>query len=162
MQPVGGNPARGSTMRFPLALPCSPRYRSCHDLTESAAHKTLHFLPFDDDWTLTRETLDQTVIDARVSRLLDDMLGGDGAVDLTRSPGLFERNRRIVATSPQPQLRFLPHGADGSSRPIRSTRTSPMTGNARFLHALHPVLRGLAVLPSRQRGRLAAAHPRLA
>ena len=71
-------------------------YRSGRDLTDYVAHKTLHFLPFDNDWILTRESLDQTVVDAHVSRLLDDVLGDDEAVDLPPSRGLLERNRRTV------------------------------------------------------------------
>ena len=71
-------------------------YRSGRDLTDYVAHKTLQFLRFDDDWILTRETLDQTVVDAHVSRLLDDVLGEDEAADLPPSRGLLERNRRTV------------------------------------------------------------------
>ena len=71
-------------------------YRSGRDLTDYVAHKTLHFLPFDDDWILTRETLHQTIVDNHVSRLLDHVLGDDEAVDLPPSRGLLERNRNTV------------------------------------------------------------------
>lgn len=71
-------------------------YRSGRDLTNYVTRKSLQFLPFDDDWILTRETLDQPVVDTYVSRLLDEVLGDDEAVDLPPSRGLLERNRRTV------------------------------------------------------------------
>ena len=71
-------------------------YRGGHDLTHYVASKSLEFLPFDDSWILTRETLDQGVVDAYASRLLDDALGADEPADLPPWRGLLERNRRTV------------------------------------------------------------------
>ena len=71
-------------------------YRSGRDLGHYVARKSLDFLPFEDDWILTRETLDQGVVDAHVSRLLDDALGTDEPADLPPWRGLLERNRRTV------------------------------------------------------------------
>ena len=71
-------------------------YRSGRDLSDYVDRKTLEFLPFDHDWILTRETLDQSVVDAHVSRLLDDVLGEDKTVDLPPSRGLVERNRKTA------------------------------------------------------------------
>ncbi|MXY54177.1 MAG: DUF3883 domain-containing protein [Gammaproteobacteria bacterium] len=71
-------------------------YRNGRDLVHYVARKSLDFLPFDDDWILTRETLDQGVVDAHVSRLLDDALGADKPADLPPWRGLLERNRRTV------------------------------------------------------------------
>ena len=71
-------------------------YRDGRDLAGYVARKTLEFLPFDRSWILTRETLDQAAVQDHVSRLLDDALGADEAVDLPPSRGLLERNRKSV------------------------------------------------------------------
>ena len=71
-------------------------YRKGYDLTPYVASKSLDFLPFDQDWTLTREKLDQGIVDAYVSRLLDDALGTDEPANLPLLRGLLERNRKTV------------------------------------------------------------------
>ena len=58
--------------------------------------KALTFLGFDLAWILTRETLDNEIVEAHVARLLDDVLGEDHEVDLPSSRGLVEKNRKSV------------------------------------------------------------------
>ena len=71
-------------------------FRSGRDLADYVARKRLEFLPFDANWILTREKLDQGVVDAHVSRLLDDALGSDKDIELPPFRSVLERNRRTV------------------------------------------------------------------
>ena len=80
------------------------RLRRCHfddfrdelDLASYVERKTLKFLPFDPEWILTRETLEMEIVKAHVSRLLDEILGEDRAVELPALGPLIEKNRRSV------------------------------------------------------------------
>ena len=71
-------------------------FRQGRDLDVYVNRKTLAFLAFDPAWVLTRETLDNAVVEAHVSKLLDDVLGEDQEVTLPSSRGLVERNRKSV------------------------------------------------------------------
>ena len=71
-------------------------FREGRDLTVYVARKSLAFLEFDPKWILTRETLDNEVVEAHVSRLLDETLGQDKEIDLPSSRGLVEKNRKSI------------------------------------------------------------------
>ena len=71
-------------------------FQDGRDLATYVDRKTLTFLGFDPAWILSRETLDNEIVEAHVARLLDEVLGEDHEVDLPRSRGLVERNRRSV------------------------------------------------------------------
>ena len=71
-------------------------FREERDLALYVSRKTLAFLEFDPAWVLTRETLDNTIVEAHVARLLNDVLGEDQEVALPSSRGLLERNRKSV------------------------------------------------------------------
>ena len=66
------------------------------DLAVYVGRKTLTFLEFDPTWILTRETLDNVIVEEHVTRLLDEVLGEDQEVALPSSHGLIERNRKSV------------------------------------------------------------------
>jgi len=66
------------------------------DLAVYVGRKTLKFLEFDPTWILTRETLDNVIVEEHVTRLLDEVLGEDQEVALPSSHGLIERNRKSV------------------------------------------------------------------
>ena len=71
-------------------------FREERDLAVYVSRKTLAFLKFDPAWILTREILDNAIVEAHVARLLDDVLGEDQEVALPSSRGLVERNRKSV------------------------------------------------------------------
>ena len=71
-------------------------FRNGLDLSTYVEYKTLAFLPFNMQWTLTRETLDIEIVEAHVSRLLDETLGEDIEIDLPGFQRLKERNRKSV------------------------------------------------------------------
>ena len=71
-------------------------FRDGRDLRVYVNRKTLAFLGFDPAWILTRETLDNEIVEAHVARLLDEVLGEDHEVDLPPSRGLVETNRKSV------------------------------------------------------------------
>ena len=71
-------------------------FREERDLALYVSRKTLVFLEFDPAWVRTRETLDNTIVEAHVGRLLDNVLGEDQEVVLPSSRGLLERNRKSV------------------------------------------------------------------
>ena len=71
-------------------------FREGRDLAVYVSRKTLAFLEFDPAWILTRETLDNAIVEAHVARLLDEVLGEDQAVALPSSRGLVESNRKSV------------------------------------------------------------------
>ena len=71
-------------------------FREGRDLAVYVQRKTFAFLGFDRAWILTKETLDNEIVEAHVSRLLDQELGEDHEVDLPSSRGLVERNRKSV------------------------------------------------------------------
>ena len=71
-------------------------FREGRDLAVYVSRKTLAFLEFDPAWILTRETLDNAIVEAHVARLLDEVLGEDQAVTLPSSRGLVESNRKSV------------------------------------------------------------------
>ena len=71
-------------------------FRDGRDLSVYVDRKTLAFLGFDPAWTLTRETLDNEIVEGHVARLLDEVLGEDHEVDLPASRGLVETNRKSV------------------------------------------------------------------
>ena len=71
-------------------------FRDGRDLAAYVERKTLAFLEFDPVWTLSRETLDNQIVEAHVAKLLDDVLGEDQEVDLPPSRGLIEKNRKLV------------------------------------------------------------------
>ena len=69
-------------------------FHSGLDLSTYLERKTLEFLQFDPQWTLTRETLESEVVETHVSRLLDEVLGEDREVDLPALDRLIEKNRK--------------------------------------------------------------------
>ena len=71
-------------------------FRDERDLATYVDRKTLTFLGFDPAWILSRETLDNEIVEAHVARLLDEILGEDHEVDLPPSRGLVEKNRKSV------------------------------------------------------------------
>ena len=71
-------------------------FRDGSDLTLYVNRKTLAFLEFDPAWVLTRETLDNEIVEAHVTKLLDEVLGEDHEVALPSARGLVERNRKSV------------------------------------------------------------------
>ena len=71
-------------------------FRDGRDLATYVDRKTLTFLGFDPAWILSRETLDNEIVEAHVARLLDEILGEDHEVDLPPSHGLVEKNRKSV------------------------------------------------------------------
>ena len=71
-------------------------FREGRDLAVYVNRKTLAFLEFDPEWILTRETLDNEIVEAHVAKLLDKVLGEDQEVALPSSRGLVKRNRTSV------------------------------------------------------------------
>ena len=71
-------------------------FREGRDLAVYVNRKSLAFLCFDPGWILARETLDNEIVEAHVTRLLDEVLGEDHEVDLLHSRGLVDRNRKSV------------------------------------------------------------------
>jgi len=71
-------------------------FREGRDLVVYVARKSLAFLEFDTRWILTRESLDNEIVEAHVSRLLNEILGQDEEVDLPSSRGLLDKNRKLV------------------------------------------------------------------
>ncbi|MCY4074263.1 MAG: DUF3883 domain-containing protein [Acidobacteria bacterium] len=71
-------------------------FRQERDLAVYVSRKTLAFVEFDPAWVLTRETLDNAIVEAHVARLLDDVLGEDQDVPLPSWRGLVDRNRKSV------------------------------------------------------------------
>ena len=71
-------------------------YREGRDLTVYVDRKSLAFVEFDSRWILTRETLDREIIEAHVSRLLDEILGQDKEIDLPSYRGLLDKNRKSI------------------------------------------------------------------
>ena len=71
-------------------------FNSGLDLSTYLQRKTLAFLEFDPQWTLTRETLERGVVQTHVSRLLDKVLGEDQQVDLPALDRLIEKNRKSI------------------------------------------------------------------
>ena len=71
-------------------------FRKGLDLSVYVERKTLAFLLFDQAWVLTRESLDREVVEAHVSKLLDETLGDDRPGELPAFPRLIEGNRKVV------------------------------------------------------------------
>ena len=71
-------------------------FRDGRDLAVYVNRKTLAFLGFDPAWILTRETVDNEIVETHVARLLGEVLGEDRKVHLPSSRGLVERNRKSV------------------------------------------------------------------
>ena len=71
-------------------------FRDGLDLGVYVNRKTLEFLGFDPAWILTRESLDNEIVEAHVARLIDDVLGEDHDVDLPSLRSLVETNRKSV------------------------------------------------------------------
>ena len=71
-------------------------FREERDLTVYVARKSLAFLEFDPRWILTRESLDNKIVEAHVARLLDEILGQDEEIDLPSSRGLLDKNHKSV------------------------------------------------------------------
>ena len=71
-------------------------FREGRDLAAYVARKSLTFLEFDTKWILTRETLDNEVVEAHVARLLDDILGQNEEIDLPSVRGLLDKNRKSL------------------------------------------------------------------
>ena len=71
-------------------------FREGRDLAVYVARKSLAFLEFDPKWILTRESLNNEIVEAHVARLLDEILGRDEEIDLPSSRGLLDKNRKSV------------------------------------------------------------------
>ena len=71
-------------------------FREGRNLAVYVARKSLAFLEFDPRWIMTRESLDNEIVEAHVARLLDETLGQDEEIDLPSSRGLLEKNRKSV------------------------------------------------------------------
>ena len=66
------------------------------DLTTYVDYKTLEFLQFDQQWILTRESLETEVVKEHVLGLLSETLGEDQEVDLPALGPLIEKNRKSI------------------------------------------------------------------
>ena len=86
----------GTRIRDRLRRRHAADFREGRDLAVYVSRKALTFLEFDQTWSLTRETLDNAIVEAHVERLLDDVLGEDQDVDLPPSRSLVEKNRKSV------------------------------------------------------------------
>ena len=71
-------------------------FQNGNDLSVYAERKKLTFLPFNEQWVLTRETLEMELVDAHVSALLVDTLGDDVSVKLPTLNPLLKANRMVV------------------------------------------------------------------
>ena len=71
-------------------------FREGRDLAVYVARKSPAFLEFDPRWILTRESLDDEIVEAHVARLLDEILGQDEEIDLPSSRGLLDKNRKSI------------------------------------------------------------------
>ena len=71
-------------------------FRGGRDLAAYVDRKTLAFLEFDPAWILSREALDNEIVEAHVASLLDDVLGEVHEVDLPPLRGLVETNRKSI------------------------------------------------------------------
>lgn len=69
-------------------------FQAGHDIAKYVEQKSLGFVEFDADWVLTRETLEMEVVEAHVSRILEDTLGEDLTVKLPPLKRVLEANRK--------------------------------------------------------------------
>ena len=66
------------------------------NLKEYVDRKSLAFLEFDVEWILTRESLDDEIVEAHVERLLNEFLGEDEEIDLRPYHEFQEKNKNLV------------------------------------------------------------------
>lgn len=71
-------------------------FREGRGLGDYVERKSLAFLEFDSRWILTKESLDNEIVEAHVARLLDEILGQDKKIDLPPYRGLLDNNRKSV------------------------------------------------------------------
>ena len=67
-----------------------------NDLTEYVERKSLSFLTFNEEWVLTRETLEMELVELHVSTLLANTLGKDVSIKLPSLNQVVEANRKVV------------------------------------------------------------------
>ena len=67
-----------------------------NDLKNYVERKSLSFLAFDNEWVLTRETLEMDIVEAHISKLLSTFLGDDVSVELMPYKQVVEANRKSV------------------------------------------------------------------
>ena len=93
-------------------------FRQKRDLVEYVERKSFTFLEFNSEWTLTRETLDEDVIEAHVSKLLDEVLGKDPLVELDPLDKVRAKNRKAVGEFVEQALSLLPTWCQKNGVPI--------------------------------------------
>jgi Domain of unknown function (DUF3883) len=71
-------------------------FRQGRDLGQYVERRELSFLPFDQEWVLTRETLEREAVEQHVQRLLQETLGDDSDVELSPLNRLLEANRKTA------------------------------------------------------------------
>lgn len=71
-------------------------FREGRCLKVYAARRSFAFLEFDSNWILTRETLENEVVEAHVTRLLDEILGQDQEIKLPPYRGILDKNRKSI------------------------------------------------------------------
>ena len=71
-------------------------FRAGDDLALYVERKNLGFLAFDEDWIVSRETLEMDLVRTHVDSLLHNALGKDTGVDLAPFKRVLETNRRTA------------------------------------------------------------------
>ena len=71
-------------------------FQQGNELTVYTERKKMAFLAFNEEWVLTRETLEMELVEAHISALLADTLGDDVSVKLPRLNPLVRANRTVV------------------------------------------------------------------
>jgi Domain of unknown function (DUF3883) len=71
-------------------------FRKGRSLDLYVERKNLMFLPFDSEWILTRETLEQDIVEHHVSTTLEAVLGKDTSLAMPALTRLQETNRKTV------------------------------------------------------------------
>ena len=108
-------------------------FRQGRDLAEYVERKNLTFLEFNSDWTFTRETLDMEVVEAHVSKLLNDVLGKDQQVKLESLERVLTKNRKSVGDFIEKALSVVPIWCKKNGVPVPAP-WSPSEGQAVAQH----------------------------
>ena len=69
-------------------------FRNDRELDLYVERKSLAFLAFNQEWVLTRETLEQTLIEGHVSSMLESIIGEDSDVELVPLKRILAANRK--------------------------------------------------------------------
>ena len=93
-------------------------FRQGRDLAEYVERKSFAFLEFNSEWTHTRETLDMELVEAHVSKLLDEVLGKAPGVNLDPLSKVLAKNRKSVGKFVEQAFSLLPIWCNTNGVPL--------------------------------------------